>query len=174
MRRRGLAPDDRRAPSGGTASGFSLPGLRTAPDPVSPSAYAGKPVIINFFASWSPPCAAETRLPAHFYRYHHGQVLIIGVDSRDDRAAALKLVGHSLVTYPVATDQTLQVAARYGVPGIPSTYFLNSRHQVVRADYGWLSWKKLRRGVTEMDPGSSAATRVCCHSRRAQCRRSRY
>jgi cytochrome c biogenesis protein CcmG, thiol:disulfide interchange protein DsbE len=141
------------------ASGFSLPGLRSARDRVSLGDYAGKPVIINFFASWSPPCAAETQLLAHFYRYYHGQVLIIGVASRDDRAAALRLVRQSLVTYPVATDQTLQVAARYGVPGIPSTYFLNSRHQVVRADYGWLSWKKLRYGVAEMDPSSPAAKR---------------
>ncbi len=61
------------------------------------------------------------------------------------------------MTYPVATDQTLQVAARYGVPGIPATFFLNSRHQVVRVDYGWLNWKKLRHGVTAMDPSSPAA-----------------
>jgi cytochrome c biogenesis protein CcmG, thiol:disulfide interchange protein DsbE len=139
------------------ASGFSLPGLKDPGDRVSLSDYAGKPVIVNFFAAWSPPCKAETQLLAHFHRYYHGQVLIIGIDSRDDRAAALKLVRQSKVTYPVGTDQSLEVAARYGVPGIPVTFFLNSRHQVVKADYGWLSWKKLRRGVTEMDPGSPAA-----------------
>ena len=139
------------------ASGFSLPGLKNPADRVSLSDYAGKPVIVNFFASWSPPSKAETGLLAHFHRYYHGQVLIIGIDARDDRAAALRLVRQSLVTYPVATDQSLQVAARYGVPGIPATYFLNARHQVVKADYGWPSWKKLRRGVTEMDPSSPAA-----------------
>ena len=139
------------------ASGFSLPGLKNPADRVSLDDYAGKPVIINFFASWAPPCTAETQLLGHFYRYYHGKVAIIGLDSRDDRAAALRLISTSAVTYPVATDQTLQVAARYGVPGIPATYFLNSRHQVVRVDYGWLNWKKLRHGVTAMDPSSPAA-----------------
>jgi thiol-disulfide isomerase/thioredoxin len=139
------------------ASSFSLPGLKNPADRVSLADYAGKPVIINFFASWAPPCAAETQLLGHFYRYYHGQVAIIGLDARDDRTAALRLLRNSVVTYPVATDQTLQVAARYGLPGIPATYFLNSRHQVVKVDYGWLNWKKLRHGVTAMDPSSPAA-----------------
>lgn len=139
------------------ASSFSLPGLKDPADRVSLSDYDGKPVIINFFAAWSPPSKAETQLLAHFHRYYHGQVLIIGIDARDDRAAALKLVRQSRVTYPVATDKDLHVAARYGLPGVPATFFLNSRHQVVKADYGWLSWKKLRRGVTVMDPSSPAA-----------------
>ena len=66
---------------------------------------------------------------------------------------------NSLVTYPVATDPALVVAAKYNVPGVPSTYFLNPRHQIVLADYGWLNWKKLRAGVAAMDPGSPAAAR---------------
>jgi len=143
--------------TGQPASRFSLPGLTSSRDRIALSDYAGKPLIINFFASWSPTCAKETHLLSHFYRFYHGEVNIIGVDARDDRSAALNLVRNSLVTYPVATDPALVVAAKYNVPGIPSTYFLNARHQVVLADYGWLSWKKLRAGVTVMDPGSPAA-----------------
>src|SRR5882724_10490697 len=69
----------------------------------------------------------------------------------------------SQVTYPVASDPDLVIAARYRVPGIPVTYFLNGRHQVVKADLGWLSWKKIRRGVKAMNrpgpvPSARAAT----------------
>jgi thiol-disulfide isomerase/thioredoxin len=145
--------------TGQAARGFSLPGLASSRDRIALSEYAGKPVIISFFASWSPPCAAEIHLLSRFYRFYHGQVHIIGVDARDDRIAALNLVRSSLVTYPVAIDPALVVAAKYNVPGIPSTYFLNTRHQIVLADYGWLSWKKLRAGVAAMDPGSPAADR---------------
>jgi hypothetical protein len=63
----------------------------------------------------------------------------------------ISLLHRSLVTYPVANDANLVVAARYRVLGIPATYFLNARHQVVKADFGWLSWKKLREGVHTMD-----------------------
>jgi peroxiredoxin len=137
--------------SGQAASGFSLPELTSSAHQIALSDYAGQPVIINFFASWSPPCAAETQLLAHFYRFYHGKVQIIGVDSRDDRSSALALMRKSLVTYPVVNDPSLTVAARYRVPGIPATYFLNARHQVVKADLGWLSWKKLEAGLRAMN-----------------------
>jgi thiol-disulfide isomerase/thioredoxin len=144
----------RQLTDGRDAASFSLPRL-TSPTAsgqrITLSSYAGKPVIINFFASWSPPCIAETQLLAHFYRFYHHHVHIIGVDSRDSRAAALRLLHRSLVTYPVANDPNLVVAARYRVLGIPATFFLNAQHQVVKSDYGWLSWKKLRAGVRKMN-----------------------
>jgi cytochrome c biogenesis protein CcmG, thiol:disulfide interchange protein DsbE len=139
--------------SGQAASSFSLPELTRSGHQIALSDYAGQPVIINFFASWSPPCTAETQLLAHFYRFYHGKVQIIGVDSRDDRTSALSLLRKSLVTYPVVNDPSLTVAARYRVPGIPATYFLNAHHQVVKADLGWLSWKKLEAGVRAMNGG---------------------
>jgi cytochrome c biogenesis protein CcmG/thiol:disulfide interchange protein DsbE len=139
------------------ASSFSLAGLASPRQRIALSDYAGKPLIINFFAAWSPPCLSETRLLGRFDRYYHEPVPIIGIDSRDGRSAGLNLVRSSLAAYPVATDPTLAVAARYHVPGIPATYFLNSRHQIVMTDYGWLDWKKLRVGVAAIDPGSPAA-----------------
>lgn len=139
--------------TGKAARGFSLPALADSRQRVALSDYAGKPVIINFFATWSPPCQAETQLLAHYYRHYHGKVLIIGVDSRDSRGAALALLRRSLVTYPVATDPNLTVATRYGVPGLPATYFLDARHRIVKIDFGWLSWKKIRRGVAAMRSG---------------------
>jgi peroxiredoxin len=157
---------------GQAARAFSLPALPgyTVPEaaavPGSPalagagtrialSDFAGEPVIINFFAAWSPPCKAETRLLAQFYRLYNrydGRVLIVGVDSRDSRAAALRLLRASGVTYPVASDPALAVAGKYGVPGVPTTYFLNARHQIVRTNLGWLNWHKLREGVAAMGP----------------------
>ncbi|HEY1618423.1 MAG TPA: TlpA disulfide reductase family protein [Streptosporangiaceae bacterium] len=132
--------------TGEMARGFTLPALDDR-RPVSLSRYAGRPVVINFFASWSPPCTAETQLLAHFYRFYHGKVAIVGVDTRDDRAAAIALLRASGVTYPVGADPHLVVSARYHVPGVPATYFLDAQHQIVRTSLGWLSWKKLRAGV---------------------------
>jgi cytochrome c biogenesis protein CcmG, thiol:disulfide interchange protein DsbE len=137
--------------TGDTASNFTLPSLTDPGQRIALSDYAGRPLIINFFASWSPPCLAETQLLGHFYRFYHHKVLIIGVDSRDDPGAALTLLRTSLAAYPVATDRSLAVATRYGVPGVPATYFLDAKHQIVRTDLGWLDWKKLRQGVADMN-----------------------
>jgi peroxiredoxin len=139
--------------TGEQASSFSLPALINSGHPISLSDYAGKPVIINFCASWSPPCAAETKLLGHYYRYFHGKVAIIGVDARDWRGAGLRQLRNSLVTYPVATDKTLAVGSKYHVPGLPATYFLDARHRIVETELGWLNWKKIRAGVAAMKSG---------------------
>jgi thiol-disulfide isomerase/thioredoxin len=136
---------------GEAADGFSLPALSRPGGDVTLSHYQGRPVILNFFASWSPPCHAETPLLARFYRAHHGRVQIIGMDSQDERSAALSLLRRSRVTYPVAADPARATASRYGAPGIPATYFLNARHQIVKIDFGWLSWRKLRTGLRAMN-----------------------
>jgi thiol-disulfide isomerase/thioredoxin len=139
--------------TGEQASSFTLPPLVNSSHRISLNDYAGKPVIINFCASWVPACPAETELLGHFFRYHHGQVLIIGVDARDERAAGLRQLRQSLVTYPVATDATLAVGARFHVPGLPATSFLDSRHEIVETELGWLNWRKIRLGVKAMDSG---------------------
>ena len=68
---------------------------------VSLAAYAGQPVIVNFFASWCTPCKKETPLLAKFYTSSHGKVVIIGVDANDEAGPAKKFVQAADVTYPV-------------------------------------------------------------------------
>jgi cytochrome c biogenesis protein CcmG/thiol:disulfide interchange protein DsbE len=139
--------------TGDQASSFSVPALANSGDRISLSQYAGRPVIINFCASWAPACAAETQLLGHYFRYHHGRVLIVGIEARDERAAGLRMLRQSLVTYPVGADPALAVGARFHVPGIPATYFLDARHEIVETELGWLDWHKVRLGVKAMDAG---------------------
>lgn len=138
---------------GAAAHGFSLPPLLNSGKRISLSDYPNQPVILNFCSAWSPPCKVETEVLQTFYRRHHGTVIIIGVDSRDSRAAALRLLAASGVQYPVAYDPTQSVGGLYGVPGIPTTYFLNSQHQIIRTNLGWLSILKLQRAKQVMDAG---------------------
>jgi peroxiredoxin len=135
---------------GQAAHGFSLPPLLNSSKRISLREYNGHPLILNFCAAWSPPCAAETALLAKFYRLRPGLV-VIGIDSLDSRAAGLRMLRTGQVGYPVAADPAQSVGGQYGVPGIPTTYFLNARHQIIRTNLGWLSWARLKAGMRAME-----------------------
>ena len=132
----------------GPAKNFTLGVLGHPGRQLSLQSMAGRPVIVNFFASWCQPCQKETPLIARFYRAGHGRVAIIGIDVNDSAAKATAFVRHSGVIYPVAVDpMPMTVAIAYNLPGLPATFFLNARHVIVKRVYG---------AVTEADLASGA------------------
>jgi len=133
------------------AQPFTLAALGGAGRPVSLAGYAGQPVIVNFFASWCTPCQRETPLLARFYAAHHGRVQVIGIDSNDTTAAALKFVAAKHVGYPVAADPfPAKTATSYGVLALPQTFFLNARHQIVAHIVGQVTAKDLAAWAAQL------------------------
>src|ERR1700730_13059040 len=140
------------------APAFTLPSLRDAAQPVSLSAYRGRPVIINFFASWCGPYQRETPLLASFYHASAGKVVIIGVDADDKAAAALRFVQAHGVSFPVGFEPTPAVADAYGVSaiGIPETFFLDSRHRIVKRIFGDVTMHQVPAGTAWMNSHNAA------------------
>ena len=130
---------------------FSFPALGHSGQRVSLGDYSGQPVIVNFFASWCTPCQRETPLLARFYAAHHGRVQVIGIDSNDTTAAALKFVAAKHVGYPVAADPfPAKTATSYGVLALPQTFFLNARHQIVAHIVGQVTAKDLAAWAAQL------------------------
>src|SRR6266705_441273 len=140
------------------ARNFSLPALGHPGQRVSLAAFAGRPVIINFFASWCAPCQRETPALARFYRQSGNRVAIIGVDSNDQARAAMRFVHAAGVRYPVGVDPLpASTTSSYGVIALPQTFFLNARHRIVKRVFGAVTMKELSAGVALMTSRPSGA-----------------
>jgi thiol-disulfide isomerase/thioredoxin len=138
------------------AKNFSLAQLGQPHSHLTLASYAGHPLIINFFASWCPPCRRETPMLAKWYVSMHGRVRVLGIDSNDETAPALRFVQKAGVHYPVAVDPyPATTTTSYGVLALPQTFFLNARHRIVLHVLGPLTTKDLTRGVSLMNSDRS-------------------
>jgi cytochrome c biogenesis protein CcmG/thiol:disulfide interchange protein DsbE len=139
------------APAGAAADPaaptFSLPVLGQSGQKISLSDYAGRPLIVNFFASWCEPCQKETPLLATFYRTEHGKVAIVGLDENDVLGSAVSFTHKEGVSYPVGFDPGVIAASAYGVAGLPQTFFLDARHRIVDRDFGAVTLAEINRGI---------------------------
>ena len=137
------------------AKAFTIGLLGHSGQHVSLAQYAGRPLIINFFASWCTACKRETPLLAKYYAGHHGRDLIIGIDANDEAGPAEKFVQTAGVTYPVGVDPfPSRVTTSYGVYALPQTFFLNARHRIVKHVIGAVTVADLNQGVALMDARS--------------------
>jgi cytochrome c biogenesis protein CcmG/thiol:disulfide interchange protein DsbE len=136
------------------APGFTLSALGDPGQHVTLSQYQGKPLIVNFWASWCDPCKQETPLLASWYKQQHGHVILVGLDENDNAASALKFAHAKGVSYPVGVDPTLTAANAYSVSALPQTFFLNAQHRIVDRVYGAVTQAALARGVRLIEGGS--------------------
>ena len=129
------------------APSFNFPVLGHSAQRISLADYAGRPLIVNFFASWCDPCQQETPLLARFYRAEHGQIALVGLDENDSLSHALSFTRAKGVTYPVGWDPEFTAASAYGVSGLPQTFFLDARHRIVDRVFGAVTLAELDQGI---------------------------
>jgi thiol-disulfide isomerase/thioredoxin len=111
---------------GERAPKFSLFNVRTNQE-VSLASLQGKPVFLNFWATWCPPCKAEMPEIERLYNTHKGDVAIIGVSMgpRDEPAGVKNFVDAASYSWSFIHDSNYDVATRYNVMSIPSSFFID-------------------------------------------------
>jgi cytochrome c biogenesis protein CcmG/thiol:disulfide interchange protein DsbE len=130
-----LATTGGRIPS--PREGFLAPSFELSlpsGDAVDLRSLRGQVVVVNFWASWCPPCKAEMPSLERSYEAHQGQGLVIlGVNTtyQDSLQAAVAFAYAEGVTFPILLDQDGETSRRYLVRALPTTFFID-RQGVIR------------------------------------------
>lgn len=97
----------------------------------------GKGVVVNFWASWCDPCREEAALLEEAWRREQGNgIVFVGLDYLDQEPAAKAYLTEYGISYPNGPDLQSQAARRYGIKGVPETYFVNPEGEIVQAVIG--------------------------------------
>lgn len=109
----------------------------------------GKPVVLNFWASWCIPCREEApRLERSWRDQARGRgVLFLGLDMQDLTDAAGRFMREFRISYLNIRDPSNRIARRYGVTGLPETFFISARGRVVGHVIGVASPQQLTDGI---------------------------
>lgn len=133
----GFTRVDRPAPS------ITLPSL-TGKGSVSLADLAGEPIVINFWSTTCEICKAETPVLVQVARSTAGRVSFLGIDTADTRQAALAFATRYRIPYRLSFDPAETVGARYGLPGLPMTFFLSpSGSRIIGVNLGALTRRSL-------------------------------
>lgn len=123
-------------------------------NPVKLSDFRGKPVILNFWASWCGPCVSEMPEFQNFYDQYGEDIHFVLVNltdgSQETVETASKFVSDQGYTFPIYFDKDLDAAAAYGVNAVPVTYFLDAEGYLVVWAQGALTADMLQQGVDKL------------------------
>jgi thiol-disulfide isomerase/thioredoxin len=126
----------------GAAPALTLPNVRDTSQKVSLIAYAGHPVILNFWGSWCGPCQDEMPLLARTAKAMgtDGRIKFLGIDLEDvHRSAAVGMMNRFGTPYKSGYDPDDSVTSKFKVLGTPTTIFIDSQGHIVGRYSGALS-----------------------------------
>jgi cytochrome c biogenesis protein CcmG/thiol:disulfide interchange protein DsbE len=134
------------SPTTGQALPIELPNL-TGEGTVSLAQFAGRPVVVNFFASWCTPCLRELPAFQAVSSRTGDRVAFLAVNHQDNRQAGLDMLRQAGVRYPAGYDPDGQVAVRYGLFGMPTTLFISADGRLLEKHTGEMSRAQLEQAI---------------------------
>jgi len=118
---------------------FSLPLLGGGS--ASLFSYRGKVVILNFWATWCPPCRAEMPSMENLYRrFKNDGLEILAVDLGEDERTVNQFIENNGYTFPVMLDRSNRAGGLYGIQAIPATFILDREGRIIARIAGSIEW----------------------------------
>lgn len=107
------------------------------------SSLKGKVILINFWATWCPPCRAEMPGMEKLYQTmkSNPDFVLLAVDSQEDPAVVKAFIEKNKYNFPVLLDQDGAVTAQYSVRAYPTTYLIDRQGRVIGGLVGARAWE---------------------------------
>lgn len=115
------------------------------------SDFAGTPVVLNFWASWCPPCKSEMPDFDEAYREYGGRIAFVMVNMIDGQsetaASAQAFLAEQDFAFSVYFDTDMDAAMTYGVTSLPTTYFITAEGELAAYARGAIDRETLELGI---------------------------
>jgi cytochrome c biogenesis protein CcmG/thiol:disulfide interchange protein DsbE len=119
--------------------------------PVNKSAWGGKVVLINFWATWCPPCRMEIPELLRLKSIYGDQLEIIGISEDEDAPAdVLKFAQHVGIHYPIVMATPELIASYGGVPALPTSFLIDTQGRVVQKHSGLYPIENYHREIRSL------------------------
>jgi thiol-disulfide isomerase/thioredoxin len=136
----GNGDGDQSGPALGPEQYLTLEG-----EPASLRQFRGRPVVVNFFASWCTPCRLEMPDFERLHQQHGDAVQFVGLNLQEDAERARDVVRSTGVTYAIGLDRDGKIYRGYNGITMPMTVFLDARGATVKTHGGALTQADLAR-----------------------------
>ena len=136
---------------------YSLPDLQGKTHSLAD--YQGKWVIVNYWATWCPPCQEEIPDLVDFHdRHKDGDAVVIGINFEDIGEEQLSdFVESFLISYPILRSEPLAVTPLGSVPGLPTTFIIAPDGSPVARQVGPVTGKQLDDYITRKKRGAGSS-----------------
>lgn len=131
------------------APDFSLIRFDTG-EKVSLNDLRGKPVILNFWATWCGPCRAEMPALQAAYERYGDDLLVVGVDQGEEGAVVGPFLEEFGIGFPILLDGDMAVGREYRIMGLPTTFFLDSQGIIRGVHAGQINSAILAEGIVDI------------------------
>ena len=144
-------PETEPAPSKPTLKYYDFTVLDANGNPVKLSDYTGKPIVLNFWASWCGYCVHEMPDFEAMYKKYGDRVNFLMVNVGDNSlAASLKYASDNGYTFPVFFDYSEEAMYAYGATSIPKTYFFDANGNAVYYAAGMIDGETLEATIIDV------------------------
>lgn len=117
------------------------------------SDFRGRPVMINFWATWCGPCQLEMPLIQKYYEMHSPDLVVLAVNNDEPRASVQEFVDKMKLTFPILLDPGARVEDQYRVRAFPTSLFINREGLIRYQHIGILNEQQLVQYLKQIGVG---------------------